>query len=190
MSPVWVRPSSLGLGQAEVGDPDDPCGVQQQVRRLDVAVDDPPGMGVGQPRRRLPADLRHAAEERPPARTRPPRAGDPPGSTTDEGGLDTAAGAGSLAGRGLGLIRIEAIAQGGCRPRRVARRRPRLLLAPPGVSGTNRPVSSDWAIRLTGRDRDGAGRRRPGRDRRVRRFGFPWPDRSDARDPRAAAARR
>ena len=55
----------VGLGQAEVGDPDDALGVQQQVRRLDVAVDDPPGVGVGQPLRRLSADLGDAPEVRP-----------------------------------------------------------------------------------------------------------------------------
>ncbi len=57
----------LGLGQAEVGDPDHAGVVQQQVRRLDVAVDDPPGVGVGQALRRLAANLRHAAEVRRPA---------------------------------------------------------------------------------------------------------------------------
>src|SRR5205823_4898711 len=31
----------LGLGQPEVGEPDSPLGVEQQVRRLDVAVEDP-----------------------------------------------------------------------------------------------------------------------------------------------------
>ncbi len=52
------------LRQPEVGDPGDAVGVQEQVRRLDVAVDDPPGMGIGQPPGHLPADLRHAPEER------------------------------------------------------------------------------------------------------------------------------
>ena len=42
------QPVVLPLGQAEVGDPDHPLGVEQQVRRLDVAVDDPAGVGVGQ----------------------------------------------------------------------------------------------------------------------------------------------
>ena len=55
------------LGQAEVGDPDDPRVVEQEVARLDVAVDDAAGMGVGQPLRRLAADLGHAPEERSPA---------------------------------------------------------------------------------------------------------------------------
>ena len=73
MSPVWRQAVVLGLGQAEVGDPDDARGVQQQVRRLDVAVDDAAGVGVGQPLRRLAADLGHAPEERLPtaARARP-----------------------------------------------------------------------------------------------------------------------
>ena len=48
MSPVCVRRVAVGLGQAEVGDPDAALGVEQQVRRLDVAVDDPLAVGVGQ----------------------------------------------------------------------------------------------------------------------------------------------
>ena len=36
------------LGQAEVGDPDGPVEVEQQVRGLDVAVEDPLRVGVGQ----------------------------------------------------------------------------------------------------------------------------------------------
>ena len=47
------------LGQAEVGHPDDPVGVEQQVRRLDVAVDDPLGVRVGQGVGHLDADPRH-----------------------------------------------------------------------------------------------------------------------------------
>ena len=54
----------VGLGEAEVGDPDDSVGVEQEVRRLDVAVDDPPRMRVRQPLRRLSADLGDAPEER------------------------------------------------------------------------------------------------------------------------------
>ena len=85
MSPVWRQAVVLALGQAEVGDPDDARGVEQQVRRLDVAVDDAAGMGVGQPLRRLAADLRHAPEEGEPGG---PRAATvetwlPPGSTAE-----------------------------------------------------------------------------------------------------------
>ena len=61
------QPLVLALGQAEVGDPDDPRVVEQQVGRLDVAVDDAAGVGVGQPLRRLAADLGHAPEELSPA---------------------------------------------------------------------------------------------------------------------------
>ena len=39
---------ALGLGQAEVGHPGDALGVHQDVRRLDVAVEDALAMGVGQ----------------------------------------------------------------------------------------------------------------------------------------------
>ena len=49
MSPVRVGPSRpLGLGQAEVGHPGDAPGVHQDVRRLDVAVEDALAVGVGQ----------------------------------------------------------------------------------------------------------------------------------------------
>ena len=47
MSPVCVRSSrSVRFGQAEVGDPDVALRVEQQVRRLDVAVQDALVMGV------------------------------------------------------------------------------------------------------------------------------------------------
>ena len=49
-------------GQAEVGDPDVPLGVDQQVRRLDVAVDHPLMMGMRQRVGRLEADGRHPSE--------------------------------------------------------------------------------------------------------------------------------
>ena len=67
MSPRGRQAVVFVLGQAEVGDPDHAGVVEQQVRRLDIAVDDAAGVGVGQPLRRLAADLRHAAEERRPA---------------------------------------------------------------------------------------------------------------------------
>ena len=61
MSPVCVRSSSLGrLGQAEVGDPDVAVVVEQQVRRLDVAVQDPLAVGVVQGLGHLHADPGHA----------------------------------------------------------------------------------------------------------------------------------
>jgi hypothetical protein len=47
------------LGQAEVGQPDVPLIVDQQVRGLDVAVDDSAVVGVGQGLRRLKAPPRH-----------------------------------------------------------------------------------------------------------------------------------
>ena len=59
-----VRPSSSALASAEVGDPDHSDGIEQQVRRLDVAVDHASGMSVGQPMRGLPADPSNALEER------------------------------------------------------------------------------------------------------------------------------
>ena len=56
----------LGVGrvmrQAEVGDPDDAPLVQQDVRRLDVAVDDPLAVRVGEGLSGLEADPRHLAE--------------------------------------------------------------------------------------------------------------------------------
>ena len=53
MSPVWVRPSSSALARPKSVIQTTPGGVEQQVRRLDVAVDDPAGVGVGQALRRL-----------------------------------------------------------------------------------------------------------------------------------------
>ena len=48
------------LRQAEVGDPDVALGVEQQVRWLDVAVEDSLAVGVGQRFGHLPADAGHA----------------------------------------------------------------------------------------------------------------------------------
>ena len=62
------------LGQAEVGDPELPAEVQQQVARLDVAVHDPRLMGVLERERRLPAQPGHAVEI--PAAVRGPLARD------------------------------------------------------------------------------------------------------------------
>ncbi len=62
------------LGQAEVGDPELPAEVQQQVARLDVAMHDPRLVGVLQRQRRLPAQPGHAVEV--PALVRRPLARD------------------------------------------------------------------------------------------------------------------
>ena len=80
MSPVLGQAVVVDLGQAEVADPDDALGVEQEVRRLDVAVEDAAGVGVGQGRGDLAADLRHAAVERRGAATRPTRAASRPAS--------------------------------------------------------------------------------------------------------------
>ena len=53
----------LALGQAEVGDPDHSGRVQEQVRRLDVAVNDAAGVRVRQRLGDLAADLGHTAKE-------------------------------------------------------------------------------------------------------------------------------
>ena len=158
------------LGQAEVGDPDDPFGVQQQVRGLDVAVDDPPRMGVGQARRHLPADVGHAAKERPPARL--DRRELRPARQHHRRGRARHGGRGGVARRrGLGLIRIAAIGQGGCGlPVRAgglgfSRAAGRLRHEPAGQQRLGHPAD------LPGPGR--SGRRRPGRDRRVRPFGLP-----------------
>jgi len=44
MSPGWVGRRSVGLGQAEVGHPDGALRIEQEVRRLDVAVEIPWGV--------------------------------------------------------------------------------------------------------------------------------------------------
>ena len=54
-----LRP--FGLGQPEVGDPHRPLQIEQQVRRLDVAVQDTLAVGVGQRVGGLDADPRHAS---------------------------------------------------------------------------------------------------------------------------------
>ena len=54
--------AALGLGQAEVGDPDLALSVQQQVGGLDVAVEDALLVGILQSLRHLDADPRHAAK--------------------------------------------------------------------------------------------------------------------------------
>jgi hypothetical protein len=156
------------LGQPEVSDPDDSLGVEQQVRRLDVAVDDPPRMGVGQPRRHLPADLGHAAKERPPARLdrrelRPARQHHRRGRTRlgDRDGVARR--------RGVGLIRIAPIGQSGrrlpVRNRSLGFSRPpwRLGHEPAGQQRVGHPADLPRPRR--------SGRRRPRRDRRVRPFG-------------------
>ena len=65
MSPLAVRPSSSALARPKSVIQTTPVGVEQQVRRLDVAVNDAARVGIRQALCRLAADLRHAAEERP-----------------------------------------------------------------------------------------------------------------------------
>jgi hypothetical protein len=57
-----------GLGEAEVGDPDDALGVQEQVARLDVAVQHPLPVRVRQRLRHLDPQPRHAPPVRLPLR--------------------------------------------------------------------------------------------------------------------------
>lgn len=54
---------ALFLGQAEIGHPHDAGGVQKQVRRFDIAVQDVQTVRVGQGAGNLLTDPRHAAEE-------------------------------------------------------------------------------------------------------------------------------
>ncbi len=56
--PVRLGPGRLGQGpgQAEVGDPQPALGVEEQVGRLDVAVDEPAAVGVVEPGAGLDAD--------------------------------------------------------------------------------------------------------------------------------------
>ena len=56
------RAGALAGGQAEVGDPDGAVGVEQQVRWLDVAVEDALGVGVGQGLGDVAADAGHRSE--------------------------------------------------------------------------------------------------------------------------------
>ena len=119
MSPVWVSGVAVGLGQAEVGDPDAALGVEQQVRRLDVAVDDPLAVGIGQGLGHLDADLGHAAVVVVPAR---------------------------LGGGVLGLAGQDR--RRAARGRSAAEPSPgvsRSSVRSAGRARSNRPVSSDWA---------------------------------------------
>ena len=50
------------LGQAEVGEPDDPLGVEQEVRGLDVAMDHPTPVGMRERLGRLKAPASHVVE--------------------------------------------------------------------------------------------------------------------------------
>src|SRR5262249_8083325 len=80
--------------------------------------------------------------------------GEPPGSTTDEGRLDPAAGEFSPDGGAPISSGSRRSLQAAVASRSAPAASP--SPGPSGVSGTNRPVSSEWAIRLTGRDWDGA----------------------------------
>ena len=108
---MWVRFGLVvGLGQAEVGHPDGAAGVQQQVRRLDVAVEDALLVGVLQRLGHLHADLGHAL---PVGRPTCPALASPlplPGKTTDDERRSPTAGRSSMR-------------QSGSR-RRLGRRRP------------------------------------------------------------------
>ena len=84
------QPLVFALGQAEIGDPDHACVVEQQIRRLDVAVDDPAGHGSRPaPAPHLGQSTCRGAEERPPAVARQAaaswRISAPPGSTAEVG---------------------------------------------------------------------------------------------------------
>ncbi len=65
MSPVLVSSSSSTLARPKSLTQTTPSVSSKQVRRLDVAMEDAAGVGVGQGRGDLPADVRHAAVERP-----------------------------------------------------------------------------------------------------------------------------
>ena len=70
----------VDLGQAEVADPDDALGVEQEVRRLDVAVEDAAGVRVGQGRGRPAGRCAPRRGGTPGAAIRPTRAGSRPAS--------------------------------------------------------------------------------------------------------------
>ena len=168
----------LRLGQAEVGDPDDARVVEQQVRRLDVAVDDAAGVGVGQPLRRLAADLRHAPEER---RARRPESvdvetGAPPGSTAE--------GPGGVAGPRRGRLRIRERRSPRCGSRPGSSRS--VAAGPVAAAGT---AGRRTAPSLRSRAGRSGATRRPGRARAPAGRSPRRPRSARGRPPRQASAR-
>ena len=185
-----VNPSSLALASPKSVIQTTPGGIQQQVRRLDVAVDDSPGMGVGQPLRHLSADVGHAAEERqPPAGCRPPRPATRQATRPRRGR--------ARRDDGPDIRREASVASGSRRSvaagrasRRSGGRRPRLLLARRAcLARTGRSAATAPSGRPAG---TGIGAAAVGPDAITGsgRSGSPWPDRRIAPDPGAAAARR
>ena len=144
------QPVVLALGQAEVGDPDDARAWSSS--RFDGLMSRwtmPRAVGVGQPLRRLAADLRHAPEERRPrperwiveraeraARAARPRPGD-----RAESGRAIRSSARPMMCAVRARVRAQAARSPAGRP---GMRRPRAM---PPLRVASRPVRSDSATR-------------------------------------------
>ena len=132
MSPVRVRPGvALDLGQAEVGDPELALGVEQEVGRLDVAVEDAAGVGVVQRLGGLHAEPGHVADV---------------GAVAGRGGRRRARRSrrgGSRCRRRIGVAASARRPSGGGRARR----------GPVRAAGAAGPPAQSWPARVDGRDR-------------------------------------